>query len=289
MFGDSDFYSHGMSKQGWQAHDLITNCNPLQDQWARENDYTGDDPIWLEQIRRYEPDVVYAQGIWLVNDDTYPVIKEHCKLIVGQLGSVTNSYKLDKYDVIFTAIAPYVDRFREAGVSSYYLPLAFEPRVLDRIKKVERDIPLSYVGHLHHTHHRRKDVLKHLFKKFGLQYWVGEKWGLDMFEIMARSYIAANCNIDVEPDYVGNMRMYEATGCGALLLMNYGSNLGELFKDDEILIYHNPDEAVELVGYCLEHKEEGEAIAARGQARTLKDHTYDKRMAIIADVLKGML
>ncbi|GAF69137.1 unnamed protein product, partial [marine sediment metagenome] len=30
MFGDADIYSRALAKQGWQTHDLITNCAPLQ-------------------------------------------------------------------------------------------------------------------------------------------------------------------------------------------------------------------------------------------------------------------
>ena len=62
MFGDSDIYSRAMSKQGWLTHDLITNCKPLQEQWAKENDYTGSEPIWFEQIRKYKPMSYFLMG-----------------------------------------------------------------------------------------------------------------------------------------------------------------------------------------------------------------------------------
>ena len=289
MFGDSDFYSRGMSKQGWETHDLITNCKPLQMQWAKENEYSQGSPIWVQQIRKYQPDVVYAQALWLMNDETHSRIKDSCKLIVGQVGSALENFATDKYDAVFTAIVPYVDRFREAGVPAYYLPLAFEPRVLEKLGEPKRDIPLSFVGQLNDSHARRKEVLTALSKHFDVQQFVGKKWGVDMFEIMARSYIAINCNIDVETDYVGNMRLYESTGCGALTLTDDGINLGELFEDDELLKYRDPEEAVELVHHYLENRKEGELIAAKGQKRTLADHTYEQRMAIVANVLEKML
>jgi len=110
-----------------------------------------------------------------------------------------------------------------------------------------------------------------------------------MFDVMARSYITINCNIDTVRPYVGNMRLYEATGCGALTLTDDGANLGELFEDDEVLKYKNPEEAVALVHYYMENKEEGKAIATKGQKRTLADHTYDQRMEFVAEILEKML
>ena len=290
MFGDSDFYSRGMEKKGWQAQDLITNCKALQRQWAKENDFDGDKhEIWIEQIRKYQPDVVYVQGLWLINDVTYPLIKDHCKLIVGQVGSRIETFAADKYDAMFTAIAPYVDRFIEAGTPAHYVPLAFEPRVLERVRPQARSMPLTYIGGMNAEHGRRKDVINALTNRFDMDLFINQKWGLDMFEAMSQSYMTVNCNIDVEINHVGNMRIYEATGCGALLLTNDGINMPELFEDDEVLKYNTPKEAVELAGYYLEHREEGKLIAERGQKRTLTDHTYEQRMSIVADVLEKML
>jgi len=159
MFGDSDIYSRAIAKQGWLTHDLITNCKPLQKQWAKENDYIGSDPIWFEQIRKYKPDVVFSHGLWLINDTSYPIIKDYCQLIVGKVGSKLSTFATDKYDVIFTAVVPYVDKFREVGVKAYFLRLGLDALVLERIGKKERDIPISFVGQLIADHARRKELL----------------------------------------------------------------------------------------------------------------------------------
>jgi spore maturation protein CgeB len=139
------------------------------------------------------------------------------------------------------------------------------------------------------AHGRRKDVINAVASRFEIELFISKKWGLDMFETMAQSYITVNYNVDVEPDYIGNMRIYEATGCGALLLTNDGLNMPELFEDDEVLKYNTLEEAVELIDYYLEHREEGEMIAANGQKRTLTDHTYEQRMATTAGILEAML
>lgn len=292
MFGDSDFYSRGMSKQGWEAHDLITNCKPLQRQWAKENvkgNLHAKHPIWIEQIRQYKPDVVYSQGLWLVNDDTYPLIKDHCKLIVGQVGSQLDNFTSNHYDLIFTSHPEYPDKFKEAGVESYYLPLAFEPRVWERVKGQKRDIPISFIGQLTAGHTRRKEVLERISANFEVQKFVGSKWGMDMFNILAKSYITINCSHDYVYPYGGNMRLFEATGCGALTLTEKFKNLPDLFSNYEVLAYESADDAVEKVKYYLEYQDDGEITAALGQVRTMKEHTYDKRMKFVAEIMEGML
>lgn len=285
-FGDSDFYSFSLEKQGWMAHDLITNCNPLQKAWAKENDYNGGDPIWVEQIRHYKPDVVYTQGTWLINDETYPLIKPYCKVIAGQTSTQCDNFYTDKFDVIFTAVPSYVDEFRKVGVNSYYLALAFDDRITFNEPKI---YGVTFVGQLSGTHSKRKKVINAVSKVCDLKVWAGEKWGMDMYRIMAQSLITINCHIDHAPPYVGNMRMFEATGCGACLVTDNGINMQELFHVDEVLAYDTPEEAAATVEHYLNFPKLAGLIAKQGQRRTLKEHTYEKRMEKVDGILRDLL
>jgi spore maturation protein CgeB len=84
------------------------------------------------------------------------------------------------------------------------------------------------------------------------------------------------------------MRLYEATGVGAMLLTDRKDNLHELFEiDKEVVSYSSKEEAAELVRYYLDHPEESQKIAQAGQARTLRDHTYEKRMSELVSILQG--
>ena len=62
------------------------------------------------------------------------------------------------------------------------------------------------------------------------QRYHGEAWGLEMYRVLARSRIVVNRHIDVAEGYANNMRLYEATGSGALLVTENGRNLRELFE-----------------------------------------------------------
>ena len=104
-------------------------------------------------------------------------------------------------------------------------------------------------------------------------------FGLDAFKILGRSKMTFNCHIDVAGEYAGNMRLYESTGMGACLVTDLKKNLHELFDPDtEIVVYSTPDEAMEKVIYLLDHETKRKEIAAAGQKRTLRDHTYQNRV-----------
>lgn len=113
---------------------------------------------------------------------------------------------------------------------------------------------------------------------------------MDMYRALARSRITLNRHINVAENYANNMRLYEATGVGALLLTDRKDNLGDLFEiGKEVVAYSSAEEAAELVRYYLAHPDEAQTIARAGQARTLREHTYRHRMEELIPILQGYL
>ncbi|MBF0449811.1 MAG: glycosyltransferase [Candidatus Magnetomorum sp.] len=311
-FGDSDFYSNGLKMNGWDATDIITNCAIIQKQWTQENNcsYEGSFKTFLEQIKSYHPDVVYIHDLsaW-GQKEMLSAIRPFTKLIVGQIAyPLSEQTDICGFDIIFSSFPHYVERFRQKGVSSYYIPLAFDPRVLDKIgKKLHRKYPVTFIGGISSNHQKGIDILEQICQRTRIDLWGygintikndlcikkchhGEAWGLEMFTLMAQSKIAINRHIDVAENYANNMRLYEATGCGALLITDYKDNLNDLFEiGKEVIAYRSPEECVDLIDYYLNHPQEAERIARAGQEKTLRDHTYVNRMAQISEILKRHL
>ena len=119
------------------------------------------------------------------------------------------------------------------------------------------------------------------------KYHYGEKWGLEMYSILQRSFISLNRHICTSKNYANNMRLYEATGMGSLLLTDHKDNLNEIFEiDKEIVTYKSKEEASDKAFYYLRNPDQLKKIALAGQKRTLKDHTYEKRMEELIIILK---
>jgi spore maturation protein CgeB len=80
--------------------------------------------------------------------------------------------------------------------------------------------------------------------------------------------------------------MFEALGCGALLLTNFihGNGFDELFREKRHLaLYRGPDEMFRLAGRYLNNEGERLAIAKEGQKLAADRFTYDGR---VKEILK---
>ncbi len=307
MFGDSDFYSHAMKELGWEAQDLIINCDKLQKQWAKENsvNWRSSTKVLVEQIWGMKPDVVYTQGTWIIKGEFLEAIRPMVKVITGHCGIPVTDFRAPQFDVLFTSIPNYVDEFRKEGVDAHYIGLGFDPRALQLPLNGDQIYPVTFVGSLSGQHKRRRHLIKSLMNELDINLWGvgfeglpgsvlrmyhGEAWGPKMFSILRHSYITINCGIDHVHPWIGNMRMYEATGCGALLFNDPGLNMPDLFEEGkELIVYENAQDCLVKLKYYLGHEDEGIEIAKAGHARTMKDHTYLERMKYMVKKLEGKL
>lgn len=333
-FGTSDFYSRHLRSMGHEALDLIANCVPLQDAWARENNVPfsafalklphrifrlpvigrrlaalpGLMEVAVAQVRAYKPDVLYCQDLSFFPGDVLRDLKKDVKLVVGQIACPLPPQSfLDGYDLVLTSFPHFVERLKATGIASEYFKIGFDTRVLDLLGNVPKDIDASFVGGVSRHHGKAIPVLEHLARNTPIQFFGygaktlprtspirgrhhGEVWGLDMYRALARSKITLNRHINVAENNANNMRLYEATGVGSLLLTDHKDNLSELFEvGKEVIAYSTAEEAAELIHYYLAHPAEAEKIAKAGQARTLRDHTYKRRMEELLPILERHL
>lgn len=315
LFGTADSYSHYLGADGHEAHEVVVNCPPLQTAWAKEHGLRarrlgrlGRSPsieeVVAAQVEEHDPDVLYVQNLSVLDADLLRRLGEG-RLVVGQIASEPPPERqLRAFDLILTSFPHYVERFRALGVASEYFRIGFDARALERVGELTRDLGLVFVGSLGRGQHRLGNaVVGRAAERLPLEIWGigaeewpddsalrrsyrGEAWGIDMLRLLARARIALNRHIDVAEGNANNMRLYEATGMGALLLTDAKANLGEIFEPGrECVAYRDEDELVELASYYLEHEDERREIAAAGQRRTLGEHTYAHRMRELAGIL----
>jgi len=254
--------------------------------------------ILSAQVQQIKPDVLINLTMETVTGSFLKEIKPFVKLIVGQHAApLPKDNDFGAYDLILSSLPNQVAFFRSLGVKTEPFRLGFEPRVLDRLKTTERELPVTFVGTISSDHEARIALLESLCQhNLSLLVWgnmvkrvssksplhkcfKGMAWGMDMYQILHDSMITLNHHIGVSQSYANNMRLYEATGVGALLLTDWKENLPELFEPGkEVVVYRNREECLEAVRYYFEHEAERKSIASMGQKRTLRDHTYDRRM-----------
>ena len=101
-------------------------------------------------------------------------------------------------------------------------------------------------------------------------------FGRDLYQLIGSAEIVLNGAIDMAGNDKGNMRCFEAMGCGALLLSDHGI-YPEGMKDGETMFtYKSPDEAVNSARHILSNKEDANLVAARG--RKMVGDLYNKTL-----------
>lgn len=262
--------------------------------------------ILAAQIKHYRPDVLLNQDMSGISPQFLREMKPYVRLLVGHHSATRLSDIQDYrcYDLVISSFPPTVAYFKHRGIPSESVRLGFEARVLPWLKDGETPFPVTFVGSFHEVHRSRVTFLERLCALCDeIQVWgpgiehlpaasplrrryAGQAWGRDMYQILHSSRITLNHHGDVPPLYANNLRLYEATGVGALLLTDWKEDLGGLFEPGkEVVAYRTPEECAELVRYYLEHEEERQAIARAGQQRTLGEHTYRKRMQELVELV----
>ncbi|MEC7984345.1 MAG: glycosyltransferase [Myxococcota bacterium] len=140
------------------------------------------------------------------------------------------------------------------------------------------------------AHHKRLHRVRLLADR-GLRVWGDFGWRqaesqyrgqADHIKEVVRIYNGALINIDINRIYQPNivtMRVFDVLASGGFLLAEHSSDLETLFAvDEEIVSYRTEAELIQKVDHYLSHPEEREAIAARGQAKVLRDHTIQSRV-----------
>ncbi|MGA1823327.1 MAG: glycosyltransferase [bacterium] len=111
-------------------------------------------------------------------------------------------------------------------------------------------------------------------------------FGLEMYKILRESKINFNIHSVAADNTCDNMRMFQATGMGACLITDTGTNIAELFEEDyEVVTYRSLDECIDKVTYLLDHDDMRKQVAEAGQKRTLKDHTTMNRARQIDEIV----
>lgn len=264
--------------------------------------------VAIAQIRSLKPDVLYCQDLSFFSGEVLKELKSHVRLIVGQIACpLPPESFLKGYDLILTSFPHFVPRLQALGIASEYFRIGFDTRVLELLGAVQKDIGASFVGGISRHHGKAVPLLGYLATNTPIEFFGygvktlprsspirrrhhGEVWGMDMYRALARSKVTLNRHINVAENNANNMRLYEATGVGSLLITDRKDNLGEIFEvGKEVVAYSSQEEAAELIRYYLAHPDEAQAIARAGQARTLREHTYRHRMEELVPILQRHL
>lgn len=261
-------------------------------------------------VREHAPDLVLVllgsqvspKTVALLRQSTQSPIVCWCQDAVTNLG---RQYMLGAgYDAVFVKDRYMQDLFSRMVRSTtfHYLPEACNPRVHRTVElqpqdRIDYGCDIMIAGTLYYY---RQDILQQL-GAFHLKVW-GDRpdWMIDRLgplhqrgfvfgDAKARAARAASIALNTlhYAEINGlNCRAFELTGCGAFQLMSSVAVLAEHFVPEvEVATFASVDELIEKAHHYLKHTEQAQQIAQRGQLRAHRDHTYEKRLEEIVEVV----
>jgi len=109
----------------------------------------------------------------------------------------------------------------------------------------------------------------------------------DLLKIYGQSKISLNISFASKEDRIQiKGRDFETPGCGSLLLTKDTDEIAEYFTPgEEIITYHDANDAAEKIKYYLANEDERMKIAKNGYERILREHTMEGRFLEIFEVL----
>lgn len=265
----------------------------------------------VEQVESLKPDVTYVHDLDFFSDRNLSRLMENTNLLVGQSAVPIRDMRVLRYlDVFVSALPSNVAAARAAGVgTSLFLPHAFDVRVLSATQSVSKDIDVLFTGSIGSEHAASIPLIQAVARTVGRVHVLGAQsdavrrsledagavvhapvWGLDMYKSLARARVVLNRHADFAGRFAANMRLFEVTGVGSALVTDAKSNLNDLFDvGSEVIAYESFEDAGRKTADLLDNPARLEGITLRGQARTLKSHTYADRARILNKVLRRAL
>lgn len=263
-------------------------------------------PILLAQIKYYRPDVIFSLAMEIIDDDFLRQVRPFTRLIVGQHAATPLYSKISEYDLVFSSLPNQVAYFRKEGLNSELLPLSFEHTLINRIDLTANKIhDVVFIGGVSDMYRDSIPILEKISEMGNLKIWSfdrtaimnnpllrnsyrGELWGLEMLQTLQNAKIVLNRHSNfADKFFANNIRLFEATGVGSLLLTDDKPNLSDFFSvGHDIISYKSQTDCIEKIEFMLKNDQFRISISKNGQQKTLKDHSYLNRMVMLVDILK---
>ncbi len=296
----------------------------LQRAWARENGLNSKAPldeILLAQIESHCAEVFYNMDPFRFPGSFSRRLPSCVKKKIAWRAAPSGNADFGGYDLIVCNFPSILQGYRSKGWRAAYFFPAHDPEMDVYAAKRERPIDVLFVGGYSRHHINRVavlDAVARLRSKAAIAYhlersrfttlaetplgWIGPLsrhrrpadiravsrpaiFGRDLYEALSQAKIVLNGAIDMAGPDRGNMRCWEAMGCGALLLSDAGVYPQGMTDGKTTVIYRNPEDAVAAVERALAEREERLCLAAAGNEMIRTRYSKDRQWARFQELL----
>jgi hypothetical protein len=233
----------------------------LQTLWARQHGLVASnlEDILLAQIEEFRPDVLYQLDPILLPSSFVRRLPGCVKKVVAWRAAPIGGADLSEYDVVLSNFETLNARWREKGLQTAWFSPSWDPEMAAYAENVDRPVDVFFTGSYARTtgHNDRLAMLgavtqltdsyridlRLMYRKWGrladkpfirwipvpirlpqaLRGITGEPvYGREMYAMLSRTKILLNPATSIAGDIRGNIRCWEALGCGACMLGSAG-------------------------------------------------------------------
>jgi len=279
------------------------NETVLQRRWAKENglpETLSNDAILLAQLEAHRADVFYDLAPAHHGPGFVEKLPGCVKRKIAWHAAPGFPKNLAAYDLVVSNFPRLLQDYKLRGCRVGQFFPAHDPVMDEYAMSDDRPIDVVFVGTYSRHHSHRTELLETVAREFGkynlafhlnlsrlarisqypLMRWLplgrhrpanalrrisqDPIFGRALYKAFSRSKVVLNAAIDMAGSERGNMRCFEAMGCGALLLSDAGEYPDGLAPDDTIVTYESIADAMLKIGQQLDDPKLRETTAARG-------------------------
>ncbi len=274
-----------------------------QRQWARENGLPANRPldeILLAQIEHHRTEVFYNLDPLRYGSDFVRRLPSSVRRSLAWRAAPSPGADFGAYDLVLCNFPGILDDYRKRGWRVADFSPAHDPVMDQFARRNDRPVDVLFVGGYTRHHRRRAELLEAvatLAGEFDVRFHLDNSrmtrlaesaigyllpigkhrrppairrtaqapvFGLDLYQALSSAKIVLNGAIDMAGADRGNMRCFEAMGCGALLLSDEGRYPPGMIPDQTLLTWRDPNDAVHQIRGLLSEHERRQGIADAG-------------------------
>ena len=298
----------------------------LQLQWAREHGMgssTALADILRAQIEDHGAEVFYNLDPMRYGSEFVKKLPGCVKRSIAWRAAPSPGADFSAYDLVVCNFPGILKGYQAKGWRNAYFAPAHDPEMDAYAANTDRPIDVLFVGGYSRHHRRRAHILEaiaalkqdnkvvfHLDRSrltrlaespVGRLLPISDHrrpreirdvtadpvFGRALYAAISRAKIVLNGAVDMAGNDRGNMRCFEAMGCGALMVSDVGSYPHGMVNGQSMLTYTDPHDAVNVISQALADPVRRAEIAATGLASMQENYTKQQQWSAFQKLLES--
>ena len=296
----------------------------LQQLWASERRLPSTaslEEILLAQIEEHAADVFYNLDPMRYGNDFIKKLPGSVRSTIAWRAAPSAGADFSAYDAVVCNFPSIIGQYQARGWRGEYFSPAHDPEMDAYAASKDRPIDVLFVGSYSRHHLRRAralDAVASLRHRFNVVFCLDRStltrlaespllrplplgrqrrsadtvavteepvFGRELYTKMAKAKIVLNSAVDMAGADRGNMRCFEATGCGALMVSDIGNYPPGFVDNQTMMLYQTEDQAAAVINNALQDEQFSRKVAVQGHEMIRNRYSKSQQWADFKDLV----